>query len=298
MRISSKFLIAALAVAVGDGGFANAQGPAQPAATPQGRETEHFVIAGDGNPAVVAQVAALLESTYEAVVEFAREVGIEPHTPPQRLSVSLLADEAAFRAALQQAGVTSQSVVGFYDQRSNRSYFWDLHSLAPATGPTPEPDPSIDEALRLIVAHETAHQVMFNVGILTRGVEYPDWWVEGLACLFEVPRAPPVPRPSINRHRWADLRKADAENRMTLAQVIASWPPPAGDAATTVRYAYAWGLVSYLRDEKPVPFAHFAKAQAAKRSSSAAAPPDSLAEFTASFGPPSDTRFREWLTRQ
>ncbi len=48
-------------------------------------------------------------------------------------------------------------------------------------------DSLIKKFNRFVIQHEAAHQMFFNLGVHVRGADNPNWLVEGLACLFEIP---------------------------------------------------------------------------------------------------------------
>jgi len=265
----------------------------------QAYPTGHFVVTSDAAPDVVRTFAARLESTYEAVVRFARHLEVPVRESHDRLAVTFLGRYEDFRIAMRQSGLDRDIFVGFYDQGSNRSTFCQVEALPQVRAlPTGgDRDELIERISQLVVAHEAAHHVLFNIGLLTRGADHPQWWVEGLACLFEPPSSAPDATP-LNTLRLADLREAISTGGvMKLADLIGVPVLHDADAATVrFRYAQAWGLVEFLRRTNPAGFAAFAKRQAAEGPES----PDQgaaarQAGFESAFGPLDDSGFLDWL---
>jgi hypothetical protein len=97
--------------------------------------------------------------------------------------------------------------------------------------------------------HEAAHQIAYNMGIQTRGVDYPFWFSEGLACGFEVEDSAGRRGPAlINYGRVPGIKDAIRDNKLLpLEQIITANPQPT--AATDVlrlQYAQSWALFHYL----------------------------------------------------
>jgi len=203
---------------------------------------------------------------------------------------------------MRAADLDPETFVGFYDQKTNRSFFCNVEHLpqVEAIPPGPQRAALVEQIHQLVIAHEAAHQVLFNIGVLTRsGADHPEWWVEGLACLFEAPLAdPPHPERPTNRHRLDDLVEAVSANKqIKLADLIVALPERQADAQNTRgRYAQAWGLLEFLRRTKPSAVSAFAKLQAAK-TPGAAAPnaAQRLAEFESTFGPIEEQAFLGWV---
>jgi hypothetical protein len=263
----------------------------------QETRTAHFVVTSDASAEDVSALSARLESTYQAVVRFARQIDFPLPEPQARLPVTLFDRHEDFRTALRAAGLDAETFVGFYDQKSNRSFFCNAEHLpqVDAIPPGPQRAALVEQIHRLVVAHETAHQVLFNVGLLSRGADHPEWWVEGLACLFETPPAADGGI-VLNRLRLADLREGLAAGRgLQLRDLTAdAGPSPANAHETRLRYAKAWALTEFMRQKDPDAFRLFAKLQTTQP----IAPPSSkenLAIFQNVFGPPDDDALLGWI---
>jgi hypothetical protein len=170
-----------------------------------------------------------------------------------------------------------------------------------------------------VVQHETAHQVLHNAGVHTRGAANPAWLIEGLACLFETPpgRAG-AGLGAINQLRLQDFRDAVAGNntsrkltardyldavaaeriasprRIVLEPKLLRQPGP----DRTTAYAVAWALTTYLQRACGTQFAAYLREIAARRPGQAVTPQEELALFEKHFGPPDETfeqRFASYI---
>jgi hypothetical protein len=99
-------------------------------------------------------------------------------SPDFPLRVVVFKNRQAFIAyAISQSGEVPASVVGCYFPRSNRCALYQISG-------TSGTDWRETEAT---IMHEAAHQLAYNIGMHERLFENPLWFVEGLACMFEVP---------------------------------------------------------------------------------------------------------------
>jgi hypothetical protein len=107
-------------------------------------------------------------------------------------------------------------------------------------------DNLIGQANTIKTVHEACHQLAFNTGIQKRGVDYPLWLSEGLACAFETPehqnagaeerRGPMV----LSMPRIASVRAALNDRTFVSLDDLLSGPtsliqvsPPAGGVSGT-----------------------------------------------------------------
>jgi hypothetical protein len=95
--------------------------------------------------------------------------------------------------------------------------------------------------------HEAAHQIAFNMGIQNRGIDYPFWLSEGLACSFEIEDSVGHRGPAlVNFGRLPPLKDALKNDKLIpLEQVISTNPDPAKENGA-LAYAEAWALFHYL----------------------------------------------------
>lgn len=221
--------------------------------------TAHFELVHDVAPQEAAVVGGILESTYEAVVRFLTELDLPQRPSPRPLTARLFGQIADFQTQVTQAGHSPEGIVGLFVAESNATMLLRPesipeiealdHKLARVSGSTvagvrAHRDELVERVRRLTIAHETAHQVLFNLGPLDRTARQPAWLVEGLACFFE-PTSPET-----------DFRRVDFPKHLTVAklrEVIAA-PTLSGPAAAE-NYAIAYVLVEQLRRVNPTALA-------------------------------------------
>jgi hypothetical protein len=303
------------------------------------RGTDHFSIASDGEDSVAASVGERLEATYRAVVRFCDELRLPVHPPSQPLPVLLFNRNADFERYARTVGFADASAPGFYHAGSNIAAFCNVLDLPkvreisrridqaqsqrdPPTPPERIPesqsqrDAFVEVFNRLVVQHEAAHQVLFNIGVLLRDADNPEWLMEGLACQFEVlPREAESDGHPVNQMRLADfrdavgvppcstlvdeqsLRNSLSEGRLVpLADLVAGAKIVTPDAAKTVfRYAQAWALVDYLCRTRPDSFAAYLRLIAARPRNEPADKQHRTDKFALAFGPLNESFEHAWV---
>ncbi|MFQ5413340.1 MAG: DUF1570 domain-containing protein [Phycisphaerae bacterium] len=264
------------------------------------RETKHFTIAYDTSHETVAALVGRLEGIYTAVWRFCEGMGVEIHPPGARLEVILFDSYGDYTAYCAAAGLHAASMAGFYHHKTNLATFCNAvhrpgfarlnreidrlsarlrdrsHDLGRGRSAVQRRfvalrsrrDAAVERFNRLVIQHEAAHQILFNIGVHVRGGQVPDWLAEGLACQFEVPQARAARGLArTNQYRLADFRDAlglgaDAR-RVSDAAIVSAVRAGrlvrlrdlVGDADSFARrdehlmyrYAQAWALVSYLQ---------------------------------------------------
>jgi hypothetical protein len=303
------------------------------------RGTDHFSIASDGEDSVAASVGERLEATYRAVVRFCDELRLPVHPPSQPLPVLLFNRDADFERYARTVGFADASAPGFYHAGSNIAAFCNVLDLpkvreisrridqaqSQRDPPTPperitewqsQRDALVEVFNRLVVQHEAAHQILFNIGVLVREADNPEWLMEGLACQFEVlPRETDGERHVVNQMRLADfrdavgvppsavvvdeqsLRNSLSEGRLLpLANLVGGAEIVMPDAAKTVfRYAQAWALVDYLCRTRPDSFATYLRLIAARPPNEPADKQHRTDEFALAFRPLNESFEHAWL---
>lgn len=295
--------------------------------------TVHFLIASDSDESVVHPLADRLEVTYQAVMRFCDDIQLLTHPPPQLLPVLLFNRYSDYERYAGKVGFRDPATPGFYHSPSNTvaiCNLLDLPKLREISKRIEQAEAQPDSAVpreritewrsrrdaiaetfnRLVIQHEAAHQIQFNVGVLSRSADNPDWLVEGLACQFEVP-----PPDAVNQLRLADFREAlgvkpDAVN-IEEADLRAAWSNgrfislvdlvAGGDFndldvdKRTGRYAQAWALVNYLHRHRGDAFARYMRRIAVRPPNERTNQQQRIADFEAEFGLPDDTFERDWL---
>lgn len=319
------------------------------------RATEHFAIAYDTSYDALRPLVGRIEGVQGAVEKFCRGLGLHFTLPAVRLPIVFFNNHADFKRYETQAGFAGGSTAGFYSPETNVAAFSNtlnrdemkqigatmdqldrqIRSLSSRgrrgaragrrrsklqsqiAKLSAQRSAMADRYNRLVILHEAAHQLLFNMGIHVRGAVNPVWLVEGLACQFEVAQ-PSVDRGlrRVNHLRLADLRDAlgaaPRENKLDEARfedAIASGRvvplrrfvsepalfTVASDDAT-FRYAQAWGLVFYLQKKHRDAFAAYLARLAARAPGRRIDKERELHDFEAAFGPANDSMERDWLS--
>lgn len=313
------------------------------------KQSEHFDIAYDTPYDTLRKLMGRIEGTYGAVQRFAEGVGL-PDTPHDRLNVVLFKSYDDFAGYAKRAGIQGGGLAGFYRPSTNVSTFFDTAAhpsiveldfqidtaraqfaklrqqgaaardrqqamqatisswIAQRTG-------FIERINKMVIQHEAAHQVAFNLGLHVRGAQNPVWFVEGLACQFEVAQPNQNGRlTSINHLRLADLRDAlalpaqaqsaepEALDRAIragklwrIADLVSSTQVPAASAEQqSMFYAQSWALVAFLHRSRPDQFAEYVRDAAKRKPGAPISSAEELAAFERAFGsagPDLDTQF-------
>jgi len=278
--------------------------------------TDHFLIASDGDEGVVTPLAERLEAAYQAVVRFADDIKLPIHPPPEPLPVLLFNRHSDFERYAGAVGFNDHSAPGFYHPRNNTAAFCNVLDLPPlrdisqrieqAEAPEriidwrSQRDEIVETFNRVVIQHETAHQVLFNIGVLSRDADNPDWLVEGLACQFEVS----IPN-AVNQMRLADFREAYAatlsavtaaasddsalqsdKRLLSLTDLVADDEfKVADESKRTIRYAQAWALVDYLHRTRAEALAVYVRRIAAHPRNERTDRQHRITEFQSVFGP-------------
>jgi len=177
-------------------------------------------------------------------------------------------------------------------------------------------DKAVKRINQLILQHEAAHHVLFNIGVHVRGGQNPVWLSEGLATQFEVTQGSTgAGRVRVNHVRLADLRgtlgversvrkvtpelyeAAFAGSRLVPLERLVTDDSlfQLRGAQLGICYAQAWGLTLFLQREHPEDFARYLEQLARRRPGRGVTPRQELAGFEAAFGPLDDAWQRAWL---
>lgn len=279
------------------------------------RETAHWFIAHKADPKWVDGAAAMLERTYDQFFEQFRKAGFDPQPPGEKLICVLMGTQEDFAqyvdrvrdtagrpplaedpAATRPPGARQPRLgVGSYSGRTNRIQMCDSRSLP--RNPNKPADPNRTEWANVArVAHEAAHQLSFNTGILKQRWGYPMWLGEGLACAFEFadPAKPFGPlTDNLPRHAGG-LKRFLADGKiLPLRRFITMSPQESHQADNTgPMYVQGWGLFRFLMTERPAQFKAYVAALTDRPR-----PPrnggEALAAFEGAFGPLEDLE-KDW----
>jgi hypothetical protein len=309
------------------------------------RETDHFVIAFDTPYPELQALIGRLEGTYKVVMKFCDALQLDVQPLEQPLGVIFHDRAEAFDGFMKDVGVNAQGIAGLYEPRSNLAAFCSTRAN-PAMQPVNQRieqlqeqfhkaqagrrgqvrrqlqafqvqrDAIVERFNRLVIQHEAAHQILFNIGVHPRGARAPRWLVEGLACQFEVPQ-PRLERGKlqVNHVRLFDLRDAlgldDNVRTLTETQYEAAFTAgrmlPLRDlighdglfssAGTelTVRYAQAWSLVYFLQAHHREGFTGYLRALARREPGAPVSDDEEVTAFESHLGPLDDASQLRWL---
>jgi hypothetical protein len=317
-------------------------------------KTDHFAIRYDSSDETIRPLAIEMEKTYDAVARFCVANKLRSILQGTRLDVIVFEHPEAFKQHLAVVGVNQDSVAGLYDQRSNVAAFLNVSKNPDIRGieerivllqdqlqrgqaeprenqqdrphitPTAQDIHSLraarDELIlvfnRLVIRHETAHQVLFNFGVPQRGAPTPGWVTEGLACQFETPHSDSGQVPGENNHaRLADFREAlrvtpetqtvdeaTIEHAITTGRLL-SLPDLIVDRAAfesagskaPFRYAQAWALVHYLMRTRPEDFARYLRQLSERKVGETIDPRREWTAFTSIFDEPDSNFQQSWI---
>lgn len=317
------------------------------------RETDHFTIAYNTDYAALRPLIGRLEGTYDAVWRFCLAIDLVDKPPTDRLEVLVFDQYEEFLRYSARVGVTAGTMAGFYHPTTNVSAFCNMHnspvladigqeidrvrrqlaSLADRdrsatrtqrkqlrrllTNLTARSDGLVKKFNRLVIQHEAAHQMLFNLGVHVRGAKNPDWLVEGLACHFEVPQTDAGGRlKQINHLRLGDLREAvgvsvgvnRASPEIYAAALASGRVIPLIDLIggaifsqdrnenIAFRYAQAWALVYYLYRSDVQSLEGYLRRLSTRKPEKVVEAHNEIADFEAFFGPVDARMEANWLS--
>jgi hypothetical protein len=198
--------------------------------------SEHFLGLGNAPLPFRREALARCEELSQAFLAHFRACGFTLEYPPGRLTVIALKDQDSYAALLGEA--PGKDVGGHYDVETNRLVIFDFRARRDDLAPQAE------RVNLFTLVHETAHQLTFNTGILSRAVDVPLSISEGLATYVELWR--PGVKNSIGGRNTP---------RMRAVQQAGDWIPIgdllSGDSAfepetEQLAYAESWILMHYF----------------------------------------------------
>ncbi len=208
--------------------------------------------------------------------------GWQLRNPDFPLCVLILPSKAEFdRYCQQQLGRSMPNLMGYYFPKTNRCVLFEVATAGQVTDWT--------ETERTIV-HEAVHQLAYNTGIHERLADNPQWFVEGLASMFEEPAvfdsrlASRTMEGRMNQQQLGYLRPmlSDASQlESRLRSLVTSNDMFKRDA--TSAYALSWGLTFYLAERMSNQYSSYSQrmAQLPKLQNYSAA--DRARDFTRGF---------------
>ncbi|MBM4019479.1 MAG: DUF1570 domain-containing protein [Planctomycetes bacterium] len=272
------------------------------------------------DPKWVEAAASLLERTHDLFFEQFTKAGFEPQPLRQKLVCVLLGSPEEFAQYLERvrdsagqppageqpaagggqvpAGPKRPVGLGSYSERTNRIQMCDIRAI-PRKGDRPGDAARADPENVARIAHEAAHQLSFNCGILTPRGGCPLWLAEGLAANFEFSDAarPFGPLTDNFSPRAGRLKQLYAAGETPpLRQVVTQSPYESRQPGNKgANYVMGWGLFRFLFTERPGQLKRYASAVADRPRNAR----EALAAFEAAFGPVDELEvgWRQFLKR-
>ena len=316
-------------------------------------ETDHFTICYDTTFDILRPLVERLEGTFDAVWLFAVKAELDVHPPKRRLRVLFFNDQDAYARQGEGLGIDPKTVAGFYSQGQDLAVFSNTLTRPKIRAITDEierlskrikdagarqgnrkgwtseeremasqasafrrvRDQLVKTFNRLVIQHEAAHQVLYNIGVHEPNRADPPWLAEGLACQFEVPQTRRDGKlTTINHMRLADFREALGVERKAkrlsddaFARAVScpGWLPlgdlirfpsrfRAEGACGESRYGQAWALVFYLGRNRQKAFATYISQLSRRAPDRLITPEQEVREFEAALGPVSVLQ-RQWV---
>jgi len=316
------------------------------------RRTDHFLIWYDTSFDVVRPLVNRLEGTYAAAVRVGRYYGFAMDDSSEPLRVILVERHDDYAVLARGAGIDPGGAAGFYNPADNLAVFGNvvnspsLRTLAMQIEQLEQRmqrvrgrggasanvrtnaigrdlsrlllqrDAIVERFNRLVLQHEAAHQIFFNVGVHGRETDSPTWLVEGLAMQFEVPQTSAQKGlHRVNQMRLADLRESAGiglgEQKLSEDACASAFQGRglvplvelirddgvfggSGEHVATV-YAQAWALVFYLGRTQKDAFSGYLAHVAARPPHTSIEPQQELECFSEFFGPVDEALQRGWL---
>jgi hypothetical protein len=262
--------------------------------------SDHFRLYLESESPTDAEALELLETVRSRFLHLMRREGFVLHSA-QPFTWLWFNDRSSYEDYSRQAdGIRANPLKSYYSAKTNRvavltdtaEGFWMDNAADPfeqshqvsasdySDDPREEASPDL---VRAMLAHELIHQLAFNTGLQTRGVEYPMWASEGMATAFEYIYRDPQLRDG-NRYRQRTVLELYAHNRLIpLGQFVSmsriSWP----GLTDSEIYAQCWAFFDFLWHNRKPQLKQYLE-QAGSRRVGSVRPAVLVSEFTDCFG--------------
>ena len=279
-------------------------------------ETTHYLICYNTSKAYAQWCGSLFERLYLAFTNYWSRKGFELHDPQFPLVALVFADHASYiRYARKELGEAAESIIGYYNLRSNRMTMYDLTGVQALRRPSDRRGSPAEinqmlarpEAERTVatVIHEATHQIAFNCGLQTRYADIPLWESEGIAVYFETPdlrsargwrTIGAVNAPRLGQFRQYLSRRPSG----SLASLVADDARLRDSKQAADAYAEAWALNYFLLRQRGKQYDAYLKMLSEKGPLLWDKPEARLQQFTDAFGglDQLDTEFVRYMSRR
>jgi hypothetical protein len=224
-------------------------------------QTQHYLIYYNTSPAYARWVGSLFEGLHKAFYNYWTRRGAALHEPEFPLVALVFDSSAAFTKYARAESVEgAESMIGYYNLRTNRMTMYDLTGVESAGGANERTaaarinqilsQPGAERTVATIV-HEATHQLAFNSGLQVRFADVPFWVSEGIAIYFETPNLESTKGwrniGGVNRVNLVNFRKYLARRTTGSLETLLSDDKRFRDpAASADAYAEAWALNYFL----------------------------------------------------
>jgi hypothetical protein len=263
-------------------------------------KTQHYIICYNTSDVYAEWCGALYERLYRGFFNFWKTRGWELQDPEMPLVALVFANRASFAEySRPELGEAVNSVIGYYNMRTNRVNMYDLtgvdefRKFAPRVNSTAHinqilSQPGAERTVATIV-HEATHQLAYNSGMQVRFADNPLWVSEGLAMFFEAPDYK-------NEKGWRSIGMVNMVHLVNYRQYLAQRPQDSlrtlladdkrfheGDQVGTA-YSEAWALNYFLLNRHRNDYVTYLKRLAEQKPLLQNAPEQRVALFQDVFG--------------
>lgn len=263
-------------------------------------DTAHYLICYNTSKPYAQWCGGLFERLYLAFTNYWSRKGFELREPQFPLVALVFADRDSYaKYARGELGDAVESIIGYYNLRSNRMTMYDLTGIqalrrpGDRRGSTAEINQMLarPEAERTVatVIHEATHQIAFNCGLQTRYADIPLWVSEGIAVYFETPDLSSARGwrtiDNVNKPRLAQFRQYLSRRPSgSLASLLADDTRLRDSKQALDAYAESWALNYFLIKQRGKQYDAYLKMLAEKGPLLWDKPEARLRQFTDTFG--------------
>jgi hypothetical protein len=301
----------------------------------QVKYTDHFYVLTNAEAGVIKDFLPRLERTYDAVDHFLTQLELPVKYPKEKLPVIFCKSREEFDGRCKQftghAGPAEAAGL-YYRDPLNFSIFYDMSQVSFIKEKTAQAEQLRKEAAatkdrnakraklreadwyvnrialyqqdqnRSVVQHEVAHQLLFNLRFHKATADNPQWFVEGMATLFE----PPPEKLGaginlINQRRLGEVR--DDIKKVTADGLKAFIGNPEGKGGAMLSnegYARSWSLCYYLMKKKSKELPNYVALIRKRTQRQQITPEQDLKDFESCFGKVNETfskKYIEFITK-
>ncbi len=262
-------------------------------------QTQHYLIYYNTSPAYAHWVGSLFEGLHKAFYNYWTRRGAVLHESQFPLVAIVFDGQESFaRHARAEIGDTANSIIGYYNLKTNRMTMYDLTGVESAGLATARnaaarinqilSQPGAERTVATIV-HEATHQLAFNSGLQVRFADVPFWVSEGLAIYFETPNLESTKGwrniGGVNRVNLINFRKYLSRRPAGSLELLLCDDKRFRDPATSSdAYAEAWALNYYFLQTKSETYVKYLAALAQQKPLIDVEPSERLKQFKQFFG--------------